>query len=88
MPDLVRFVNKVESRSISEVAYYKTTTKFVDDVLAGYGDTEIENIVVTGTSLGEYGVIGVYACVRGAGFGRPEGTQCQLLQGSHLSRVD
>lgn len=52
LPDLVKLVNRVEAATISEVSYYKVTTKFVNDVLGGYGGGKFTNLHVTGVSLG------------------------------------
>ena len=53
LPDLIHFISFIESRAIQDVAYYKVTTRFVNDVLAGYGNKGIEKIFITGASLGE-----------------------------------
>lgn len=42
----------VQSHAIRDVAYYRVTTRFVNDVLGGYGGTGIEKMYVTGASLG------------------------------------
>jgi lipase ATG15 len=52
LPDLIHAISFVESRAIRDVAYYKVTTRFVNEVLGGYGDTGIKKIYVTGASLG------------------------------------
>jgi len=52
LPDLIKVISFVESRAIRDVAYYKVTTKFVNDILSGYADKGIEKIYVTGASLG------------------------------------
>mmetsp|Transcript_846 Transcript_846/g.1756 ORF Transcript_846/g.1756 Transcript_846/m.1756 type:complete len:145 (+) Transcript_846:79-513(+) len=55
LPDLIYFANWVESSTIASVSYYKTTTQFVNDVLAGYGKNDgydFSNLRVTGASLG------------------------------------
>ena len=55
LPDLIYLVSKIESGPIASVSYYKITTQFVNDVLAGYGKNvgkDFSNIHVTGASLG------------------------------------
>ncbi|KAL7541282.1 hypothetical protein ACHAXR_010772 [Thalassiosira sp. AJA248-18] len=52
LPHLIYLVNLVESEAISSVSYYKVTTRFVNDVLGGYGGGRFGNIHVTGASLG------------------------------------
>lgn len=44
LPDLVNLVHFTESQAISEASYYRVTTKFVNDVLAGYGATIIRTL--------------------------------------------
>jgi len=53
LPDLINAISFIESRAIKDVAYYTVTTRFVNDVLAGYGNKGIEKIFITGASLGE-----------------------------------
>lgn len=52
LPDLIHAISFVESKAIRDVAYYRVTTQFVNDVLGGYGDTGINKIYITGASLG------------------------------------
>lgn len=52
LPHLIYLVNLVESDAISDVAYYKVTTRFVNDVLEGYGGGRFQHLHVTGASLG------------------------------------
>ncbi|KAL7536441.1 hypothetical protein ACHAWF_005468, partial [Thalassiosira exigua] len=52
LPDLIHLVDKVESKSIGDVSYYKVTTQFVNDVMAGWGGGRFSNLHVTGVSLG------------------------------------
>mmetsp|Transcript_60050 Transcript_60050/g.178048 ORF Transcript_60050/g.178048 Transcript_60050/m.178048 type:complete len:1051 (-) Transcript_60050:224-3376(-) len=51
--ELVYVVNSVESANLKRVAYYKTTTQFINDVLSGeYGGGKYHTLRVTGASLG------------------------------------
>lgn len=53
LDELVYLVNTVESDNLKKVAYYRTTTKFVEDVLAGENvPTKYSELRVTGASLG------------------------------------
>lgn len=52
LPHLIYLANLVESSAIADVAYYKVTTQFVNDVLEGYGGGRFQNLHVTGVSLG------------------------------------
>jgi len=56
LPDFIQAVNLIESKKISEVSYYKVTTRFVNEVTAGYsneyGGGNFGNLKVTGASLG------------------------------------
>lgn len=56
LDNLVNAVNWVESDTLKKVAYYKVTTAFVNDVLAGYtneyGNSTYDSLRVTGASLG------------------------------------
>lgn len=48
----VAFAGFVQSPAIRDVAYYRVTTRFVNDILDGYGGTGIEKMYITGASLG------------------------------------
>ena len=52
LPDFIQAVNLIESKKISEVSYYKVTTRFVNEVTAGYsnqyGGGNFENLKVSG----------------------------------------
>lgn len=55
LPDLIKLVNMIESKSIGDASYYKVTTQFVNDVMAGYGKEfgkQFSTVQVTGASLG------------------------------------
>ena len=52
LDDLVFLINSVQSQTLKEVAYYRTTTQFVNDMLAGYADGRFSTMRVTGASLG------------------------------------
>ena len=55
IPDLINIVSKITTRSINEVSYYKTTTRFVNDVMNGYGEEfgkDFSDLHITGASLG------------------------------------
>eukprot|EP00804_Cyclotella_cryptica_P008105 CCRYP_004599-RA/>CCRYP_004599-RA protein AED:0.04 eAED:0.04 QI:305/1/1/1/1/1/9/380/1018 len=52
LPDLIKAIGFVQSRAIRDVAYYRVTTRFVNDILGGYGETGIDKMYITGASLG------------------------------------
>lgn len=52
MDDLVYMINVVEDENLKKVSYYQTTTKFIQDLRAGYGGGRFTDIRVTGVSLG------------------------------------
>ena len=49
---LVQIANAVQSSNLREISYYRTTSKFVNDVQNGWGDNNFTSLRVTGVSLG------------------------------------
>lgn len=56
LPDLIYAVSKITAKTLDEVSYYRTTTKFVNDILEnGYGESygnTFTDMHITGVSLG------------------------------------
>jgi len=67
LDNLVRVVSLLQNYNLKEVSYYTRTTRFVNDMLSGaYNGTKLNNIRVTGASLG-----GGISIITGAQTGAP-----------------